>query len=208
MRRLIIVLILTLVWSYGVNLTLVQAGEKGVFPPIAIGNGAPTVSIAISADKITVYWEGSTQLLLQEIPYNAAMLPELEDRERVIAEDMNFDGYLDLKIASSLGSANAYYSCWLWDSNGQNFVYHEQLSRLASPIFNPDVKTVYSFTHISAADSEETTYMWKGGRLWPVQIVERSYDADGDRLLIREYRLDEQGERRLVREQKLQRAAI
>lgn len=203
MRRLVMVLMLTLVWLFGVNLPLVQAYEEGAFLPVAIGKGAPTVSIALSADKIAVYREGRTHSLLQEIPYNATMLPELEDSERVIAEDMNFDGYLDLKIASSQGSVNAYYSCWLWDPKSRNFVLQEELSRLASPVFNPDVKTVYSFTHISAADSEEATYVWKDGRLWPVQIIERSYDPDGDRLIAREYRLDEQGKRRLVREQKL-----
>ncbi|SCM81988.1 exported hypothetical protein [uncultured Sporomusa sp.] len=203
MRRLVMILMLTLVWPFGVNLPPVQASEEGAFPPVAIGKGAPTVSIVISADRIAVYQEGKTQSLLQEIPYNAAILPELADSERVVAEDMNFDGYLDFKIASSQGSANAYYSCWLWDPKSGNFVLHEELSRLVSPAFNPDVKTVYSFTHISAADSEEATYVWKDGRLWPVQIIERSYDPDEDRLIAREYRLDEQGKRQLVREQKL-----
>lgn len=203
MRRLVMVLMLTLIWPFGVNLPLAQACEEGASLSVAIGKGAPTVSIAISADKIAVYREGRTHSLLQEIPYTAAMLPELEDSERVIAEDMNFDGYLDLKIASSQGSVNVYYNCWLWDPKSRNFVLQEELSRLASPVFNSDVKTVYSFTHISAADSEEAIYVWKDGRLWPVQIIERSYDPDGDRLIAREYRLDDQDERQLVREQKL-----
>ncbi len=208
MRRLAVLLILSLVLPFGVNLPPVQACEEGGYLPVVIGKDAPTVSVDISSssDKISIYREDrKPHSLLQEIPYDAAIFPEIEDGQwmMTISEDMNFDGYLDLKFASSEGRTNVYYSCWLWDQKSQNFIFQEELSRLASPVFNPDVKTVYSFTHISATDSEEATYVWKGGRLWPVQIIERSYDPEVDRLIAREYRLDEQGERRLVREQKL-----
>lgn len=189
------------------NLPAAQACEEGSrtgpgkFFPVVVGKDAPRVSWTIAPDTIAVYAADAPCRLLQAIPYDAAMLPELSDSERVIAEDMNFDGYTDLKIMAGRGNANVYYNCWLWDQKRQKFILHAELSKLASPQFDSGAKTILSFTHISAADSVEATYTFQNGKLRPVQIMEQAYDRKENVIVARQYRVDEKGKRHLVREQ-------
>ena len=168
--------------------------------PLAVGKDAPNVSWTIEPDNISVYTAGSSRKLLQQIPYDTDFLP-LNDSDRVIPEDMNFDGYTDLKIMASRGHANVYYACWLWDKARQKFVLHEELSQLASPRFDPGTKTIFSFNHISATDSVEATYMFQNGKLRPLNILERAYDRAGNVIIARQYSVDAQGNRQLTRKQ-------
>ena len=168
--------------------------------PLAVGKDAPSVSWTIEPDNISVYTAGSSRKLLQQIPYDTDFLP-LNDSERVIPEDMNFDGYTDLKIMASRGNANVYYACWLWDKARQKFVLHEELSQLASPRFDPVTKTIFSFTHISATDSVEATYVFRKGKLRPLNILERAYDKADNVLIARQYSVDERGNRQLTSRQ-------
>ena len=82
--------------------------------PLAVGKDAPKVFWIIESGNISIYTADSSRRLLRQIPYDARYLP-LHDCDRVIPEDMNFDGYTDLKIMASHGLANVYYACWLWD---------------------------------------------------------------------------------------------
>ena len=168
--------------------------------PLAVGKNAPAVSWTIEQDKISVYTAGLSRKLLQEIPYDASYL-SLSDRDRVKVEDLNFDGYMDLKIMASRGQANVYYACWLWDKLRQKFVLHEDLSQLASPNFDAGTKTIFSFTHISATDSVEATYWFRNGKLRPLSIRERAWDKANNVIIVRQYRVDKQGARQLVDEQ-------
>ncbi|TWH48317.1 hypothetical protein [Sporomusa sp. KB1] len=128
--------------------------------------------------------------------------PNLDNSERVTPEDMNFDGYTDLKITAVQGNANVYYHCWLWDQKRQEFVFHKGLSNLASPVFDSSAKTVHSFTPVSATDSVEATYTFlRNGKLSPLQIIEQAYDKDGNLIIARQYSLDKKGKKHLVREQ-------
>ena len=167
---------------------------------IAVGKGAPSVTWTIKPDKIAVYIVGSSRKLLQEIPYDAAYLP-LSDSDRVIAEDLNFDGYTDLKIMASRGQANVYYACWLWNKTKQKFVLHEELSQVASPRFDASTKTIFSFTHISATDSTKATYMFQHGKLRLLELVEQAYEKAGNVIITRKYKVDKQGARHLIDEQ-------
>jgi hypothetical protein len=186
----------------------VQACEEGKgqsftdgFVHVDIGKDAPEVSLAAKPDKIAIYVLGPSRELMQEIPYDAALLPELDDNERVKAEDMNFDGYTDLKIMSSRGNANVYYHCWLWDRKQQKFVFHEALSNLASPMVDADMKRILSFTHVSATDSTEEVYTFQKNKLRLLELIERTYDGEGNVLITRQYSVDKKGVRNLVREQ-------
>ena len=59
-----------------------------------------------------------------------------EDGIQLTAEDMNFDGYTDFRLPSSLGSVNSFYYCWLWDMSAKTFKYYPPLSAICSPVFN------------------------------------------------------------------------
>ena len=62
---------------------------------------------------------------------------------------------------------------------------------------------MHSFAHISASDSEETTYLWKNGELLLIHKMERVAGKDGKKVIEREYRPDAQGKLRLVREKEV-----
>lgn len=203
MRRLLITLTAVLLCSFNLNLPLTQASQAGSTLVVAVDKDAPTVEFVVNADKVAIYQQNKEHKLLQEIPYSIPTYAEITDNELLSFEDMNFDGYMDVKIAASVGRANRYDDCWLWDKATQQFVIHEELSQLASPVFNPNIHTVRSFTHISATDSEEAVYIWEKGKLLPIQKLERSYSYGENRLIEREYRPDEHGKLQLVREQKV-----
>jgi hypothetical protein len=185
------------------NIPLSHACEDGKALSTAIGKDAPSVEIVVREGKIAIYSQDERHALLQEIPYSTPGYANYASNALVQFEDMNFDGYMDLKIAASVGRANRYDDCWLWDTTSRKFVLHEALSQLASLVFNPESKTVRSYTHISASDSEEATYTWKNGKLSPIQRIERTASKDGKKLIEREYHPHEQGKLRLVREQEV-----
>lgn len=84
---------------------------------------------------------------------------------QLIAEDMNFDGYTDFRLPSSLGSVNSFYYCWLWDMGAKTFTYYSPLSAICSPVFNKDTKEIVSTNRSSAARYDVTTYKWIDGQL-------------------------------------------
>lgn len=186
------------VWAYGSG-----DSTRAVSLRVDVGEGAPVVDLTIGRGKIAVYTADPSRTLLQELPYDATLLPELEDKERVEAADMNFDGYADLKIMSSQGNANTYYHCWLWDQAARRFVFHTELSDLAAPRFDPIAKTVFSFTHSSATDSTEALYSFRDGQLQLLEFIESRYDRDDKVLITKIYRVDHQGIKQLVREQRV-----
>lgn len=203
MRKFILVLTAVLLCSFTLTMPLSHACEEGNALSTAIGKDAPSVEIVIREGKIAIYSQDERHALLQEIPYSLPNDAKLAPSDLVTFEDMNFDGYMDLKIAASVGRANRYDDCWLWDKASRKFVLHEALSQLASLVFNPECKTVRSYAHISASDSEEATYTWKNGKLSPIQRIERTASKDGKKLIEREYRPNEQGKLRLVRKQEV-----
>ncbi len=59
------------------------------------------------------------------------------------AEDINFDGYLDIKLLVWWGATgNKGYRYWLFDKETDHFVYDEAFSELCNPIPHPETKTI------------------------------------------------------------------
>ena len=58
-------------------------------------------------------------------------------------EDINFDGYLDIKLLAWWGATgNKGYRYWLFDKETDHFVYDEAFSELCNPIPHPETKTI------------------------------------------------------------------
>ncbi len=87
------------------------------------------------------------------------------DAPLLIAEDMNFDGYTDFRLPSSLGNVNSFYYCWLWDMSEKTFKYFPPLSAICSPEFNQSTKEIVSTNRSSAIKYDVTTYKWVDGQL-------------------------------------------
>ncbi len=132
---------------------------------------------------------------IQRIPYDQETAREAEEFsvDLVSLVDMNFDGFQDLQILQSLGSANAYYACYLWNFEKNLFEENEALEEIASPNFHKDTKEISSFCHGSATDNVEALYAWRNGRLTVLRRKTQSYAKDSERFVITEESLKEDG---------------
>jgi len=72
--------------------------------------------------------------------------PPYRDASFFVAEDMNFDGYKDIKLMSFWGATgNTGYTYWLFNFSKNLFVENKDLSSLSNP--KPDVGTKTIATH-------------------------------------------------------------
>lgn len=114
-------------------------------------------------DKIAIKDEfGDLKFVLDAEGYSPA---SDDTATQLIAEDMNFDGYTDFRLPSSLGNVNSFYYCWLWNMNTKTFEYYYPLSAICSPEFKQDTKQIVSTNRSSAARYDVTTYTWVDGQL-------------------------------------------
>lgn len=127
--------------------------------------------------RLTVYFQDDHIALLDDygtplFAFGAEGLSPLtdehEDYEAVACDDMNFDGYADLRILYRTTSLNAYYLCWMWDMTEKAYVYYEPLSSIPTPSFEQNAHTVVSLNKSSRLSATLTTYNWQDGELYPI----------------------------------------
>lgn len=92
-------------------------------------------------------------------------------------EDINFDGYVDIKLMNWWGATgNSGYNYWLFDPRKGRFVFHQELSDLSNP--TPNYKTKRIKTHHGGGMAgniyDDATYVFENGRL--VSIREETQD--------------------------------
>ncbi len=89
-------------------------------------------------------------------------------KDAIGCEDMNFDGYSDLRLLYRTTSLNTYYLCWMWDMTAKNYVYYEPLATIPTPSFEKNAHTVVSLNKSSKMSATLTTYKWQDGELLPI----------------------------------------
>jgi hypothetical protein len=100
--------------------------------------------------------------------------------ERILFEDLNFDGWDDMRIVRYIGAgANIPYIVWLWDTGKKQFVYDEALSELVNIQADKDAKTIKSGGRYSAAEYGENDYKYIDGKLTLFKSVVCTY-LDGE----------------------------
>ena len=58
-------------------------------------------------------------------------------------EDVNFDGYSDIKLLSFSGATgNGYYYYWLFDRKTDQFVFSQEFSKFCNPILHPETREI------------------------------------------------------------------
>lgn len=92
--------------------------------------------------------------------------------------DVNFDGYLDIRLlARTTAGPNALYRNWLWSDEGAHFVANPALDEIVSPEFDPETQEILSRWRSSAAEGGVDVYAWEEGR--PVLIHRETDIYDG-----------------------------
>lgn len=129
-----------------------------------------------STNKIEVY---NGKKIVQEITFNNTETLDTESLG-IIIEDMNFDGYKDLRIQQfTPASPNIPYYYWLWDTKTAQFISNKKLAEITAPEFNQQNKTIKSYVRDGAATHYELTYKYIRGI--PTLVKEKKSDADPEK---------------------------
>jgi hypothetical protein len=135
-----------------------------------------------SARKIVVSLVGS-QKLIQEIDFDETWTYHGKSLGFII-EDMNFDGYKDIRIQIlTPAGPNIPYYCWLWDNDTLQFMKNKRLEGITAPRFDHDKKIITSFVRESAAHHYKFTYKYIDGIPTVIRVDERKGEiVDGQKI--------------------------
>ena len=90
-----------------------------------------------------------------------------------IIEDINFDGYNDIRLLQFLPAApNLPYYYWTYNPPTQKFQRQKALEEITSPDFDPKKKLIYSFWRGSCCDHGHSTYKYINGKPTLVEETE------------------------------------
>lgn len=109
-----------------------------------------------SANKIVIYQSEAEQ----ELHFEDTDTP---DQESVgfIVEDMDFDGYKDIRIQRSQPAGpNIPYYYWLWDEVSSKYVANGNLEMITSPVFDAENEWIQSTIRENATTYYEDIYKY------------------------------------------------
>jgi len=97
----------------------------------------------------------------------------------LIFEDMNFDGYDDIRIvAFTPPGPNIPYICWLWDNDTRQFVHDADLSAVLSLEVDKENEWISSFARDGASRYRTEYHRWADGKLKLFKAIDVRYDDD------------------------------
>ena len=99
------------------------------------------------------------------------------------ALDMNFDGYLDIRLLVFRGATgNVGFIHWLFDKEKGIFVSSEELDKLANASPIPETKTLATHWNLGGAGGcyERELYKWENGRLVLVRSEKQDWTGEGN----------------------------
>ena len=141
--------------------------------PASINSTLPLFNITVEADSawgeigsLRVTRKGddrAEQSLLNDTLMPAD--PAYSITEALLIEDINFDGYKDIRLLDSRGSGGRHYFVWLFDARADSFVYSSDMSGLWSLHPDPGTKTIQSSYREGEKFSLWQTYGFRGAGL-------------------------------------------
>ncbi|MCL1941760.1 MAG: hypothetical protein FWG09_07440 [Synergistaceae bacterium] len=109
------------------------------------------------------------------------------DAIELIIEDMNFDGFADIRIVEFIPAGpNIPYICWVWDNVVKQFVHDKDLSDIASLEVDHENKWIECSNRVSANSHCIEYYRYIGGKLTLFKVVDVILDDDGGTTVTRE----------------------
>ncbi len=93
----------------------------------------------------------------------------------LVLQDLNFDGLLDMMIATDKDQDCITYVCWLRDANRNSFTQSNQLSGLCNVKADSRLQAIFAFTQTTERRGENgyatcdkaIKYLWQNGKLVP-----------------------------------------
>lgn len=91
---------------------------------------------------------------------------EVQENETAIVEDLNFDGYPDIRILQFLPSTpNIPYFYWLYDADKNKFIRNEAMEKITSPALDVTNQCIISQWSKSRTHVGTDHYQFKGKKL-------------------------------------------
>ena len=113
-----------------------------------------------------------------------SLLPEGSEPDALIVEDVNFDGYNDLRIMKYLpGGANVPYYFWIYNPAKEVFEENEAFEVVVSPTVDTSAKELISRQRVSAAEYHTEFYRTEAGKPVLVRRDERVFSSDGSSVM-------------------------
>lgn len=126
----------------------------------------------LKADKIEIRKKGTNEITQIVENFNA----EVQKNETVIVEDVNFDGYLDIRLMEYLPSGpNIPYLYWIFDPETKQFVQNEELKQITSPEVDVKNKQLLSHQRTDATRFGTKFYEYRNNELVLVKEEIRAY---------------------------------
>lgn len=129
-----------------------------------------------SVTKILILKPGDQEEIIQELAFPDTYTPDKTNFCFYI-EDLNFDGYKDLRIQEFLPAGpNVPYLYWTYDSTQKKYIPDKELSRISSPIIDHKNKMIISYTRSDGATHEKNYYQYIDGHITQTKMVEMKAD--------------------------------
>jgi hypothetical protein len=148
----------------------VQGNIRGVHTfDCQISPRLPVYTFAVVGDtdnyisEIRISVKGSTGV--QQVLTGFGTEPPYKGSKYLQFEDLNFDGYKDIKLLAWWGSGGQGYNIWLFHPLKETFVYNEQLSNLGNVSAVPESKTISSSYRSGWASHGSALYQFAGDSL-------------------------------------------
>ena len=113
-----------------------------------------------------------------------SLLPEGSEPDALYVEDINFDGYSDLRIMKYLpGGANVPYNFWVYNPQLSRFEEARAFEVVLSPQVDNSSKLLISRQRVNAAEYLTEYYKPEGKEPKLVRREERTFRPDGSSVL-------------------------
>lgn len=154
------------------------------FPPSAVVLQGDIRDQQAEIRRIEIYHTSDRTTPHQRITGIATRFPDLSTAGLVI-EDLNFDGYQDLRLPEFLpASPNIPYLYWLYNPETAQFERNRDLEIITSPVVDSEQHLITSFSRVNAVTYVISDYHMEGDRLQLLRERTEIYDRKGRKRVI------------------------
>lgn len=136
-------------------------------------------------DRIEIRRKGEPQPFQILSPVESSLARDIPNNGFELL-DLNFDGYLDLRVIRfTPAGPNMPYQNWLWSKAEGKFVANAALDKITSPQFDAEAQEITSHWRSSAAEQGSDVYTYDGAE--PVLIHRETDKFDGSGACLRTF---------------------
>ncbi|MEO5911619.1 MAG: hypothetical protein ABIP95_12070 [Pelobium sp.] len=104
----------------------------------------------------------------------------VDEKVEIELEDMNFDGYLDVKLMINYpdrSKGDYSYLYYIYDLKQAKFIRNKVLDNIGVAFFDAPAQTVFKYDADGSGNEGTSTYKWQNGNLYLIK-EERVYEDD------------------------------